>query len=64
MIDWKPLPHEVPKEMEPYLMMLVDACAADNELKVLTRFQKTLRKIYDDQFEIREKAWKYDELCK
>jgi hypothetical protein len=45
--DWKSLPHELPDEMHKYLMMLTEACGAENELKLLTRFQKTLRLIHD-----------------
>jgi len=46
--DWLAMPHECPKEMEPYLTLLCEACGADSELKLLTRFQKVLRKIHDD----------------
>ena len=53
--DWLSMPHECPKEMEPYLMLIVEACSADNELKMLSRFQKVLRKIHDD-FQVIEKA--------
>lgn len=47
--DWKSLNHEVPEGWEKYLIMLCEAGSADNELKLLTRFQKVLRLIHDEQ---------------
>lgn len=49
--DWLSMPHECPKEMEQYLTLLCEACSAENELILLTRFQKVLRKIHDDLLE-------------
>lgn len=47
--DWKSMNHVVPKEFEKYVVMLAEACSADNELKRLTRFQKVVRAIIDDK---------------
>lgn len=46
--NWKDMPHELPEEMQGYLMLLCEAGNADNELKLLTRYQKILRKIHDE----------------
>ncbi len=48
-INWLEMPHELPEGTEKYLMMLIEAGNADNELKLLTRFQKVIRKMHDDQ---------------
>lgn len=55
--DWKAMNHELPADpiWEKYLVMFCEAGSADNELKLLTRFQKIIRKIYDEQVvELRE----------
>lgn len=48
-MDWRGMPHEVPEEMQKYLIMLCSAGDAKNELILLTRYQKIVRKIHDDE---------------
>ncbi len=45
--DWISLNHEIPDGFGKYVMMLAEACSADNELKLLVRFQKVVRLIHD-----------------
>jgi hypothetical protein len=49
--NWRELNHEIPDGFEKYVIMLCEAGGADNELKVLTRFQKVVRLIHDDKVE-------------
>lgn len=49
MTDWKSLNHVMPDGWEKYVTMLAEACSADNELKLITRFQKVVRLIHDEQ---------------
>lgn len=49
MIDWKSLNHEMPEGWEKYVVLLCEAGSADNELKLLIRFQKVIRLIHDEQ---------------
>lgn len=56
MVDWSQLKHELPPEMEKYLLMLTEALDARNELVLLGRLQKVLRLIYDEQVQPRRKG--------
>lgn len=47
--DWLKLNHDMPDGWEKYVTMLAEACSADNELKLLSRFQKVVRLIHDEQ---------------
>lgn len=46
--NWLSMPHELPEGTEKYLLMLIEAASAENEIKLLTRFQKVIRKMHDD----------------
>lgn len=50
-IKWGELNHEVPQSLDKYVVMLASACSADNQLKLLTRFQKVVRLIKDEQID-------------
>lgn len=45
---WLEMPHELTPEQEKYLFLLIEAGQAENELKLLVRYQKVVRKIYKD----------------
>jgi hypothetical protein len=47
--DWKALDHEIPDGWEKYVVMLAEACSTDNELKLITRFQKVVRLIREQE---------------
>lgn len=47
--NWLSLNHEVPEGYDKYVVMLAEACGADNELKLITRFQKVVRLIHDEK---------------
>lgn len=46
---WIDLNHEVPKKYEKYVSMLCSAGDADNEVKLLARYQKIIRAIIDQK---------------
>lgn len=46
--DWKKMDHRITPEMEKWVVMLCQAGSADNELKLLTRFQKVVNAIYKE----------------
>jgi hypothetical protein len=46
--DWKAMPHEIPDGWEKYVVLLCAAVSAESELKILTRFQKVVRMIHDE----------------
>ena len=49
--DWKSMPHEIPVSLEKYVCLLAEACGAKNELILVVRFQKIVRKLHDESKE-------------
>lgn len=45
MTDWKAMNHIIPDGYERFVVMLAEAGSADNELKLITRYQKIVRAI-------------------
>lgn len=45
MTDWKGMNHLIPNGYEKFVVMLAEAGSADNELKLIARYQKIVRAI-------------------
>ena len=48
-LSWTELDHEIPEGWDKYVLLLAEACSAKNEMILISRFQKIVRLIYDEQ---------------
>lgn len=46
--DWNILNYRIPDGYEKYVIMLAEAYHADSDIKIITRIQKVVRLIYDE----------------
>jgi len=54
--NWLEMDHRLTPDKEKWVVMLCQAAGADNELKILTRFQKVINAIYAEKVAPLEKA--------